>query len=287
MNRTFIISLTAAASIAAASVLQFRWQEARLRAEALSAAMASAEREAGDLARNLELGKQELRAERERLAEANRVLAPAPSPEAEPLPFAPETDGLWPESKPWAYLRKSHIPRFGLEMVRMNGTLTEEAALLFGMSPQERLEVEDALGRLHDKLERTEVERAEPSVANHAPDHMKVVAAFKIPALPEEETGFRAELESELQTILGPARASLLLKTCEPYFLRALDNLGSYSRDINYIRDPADHGESWTMISVLNTANRARQTGKYYYPNDETRLAYQKYARLHAALQNR
>jgi hypothetical protein len=193
-------------------------------------------------------------------------------------PLTPETDGVWPENQKWFYLPKAQLTRLGYDTFLIDGRLSEEAALLFGMSASERGNVEDALAELKRALTQLELANLKPAapqewdVRNNPKMHLE---AYQLPAL--DTTSLRSQFQQAMQTILGDNRASFFVPVSDAFFARVLDDLGTFPRLITHFTTLPNDPEPWARIDVWNTK---LSSGKCMYPEDETGPGFRYYSQL-------
>lgn len=142
------------------------------------------------------------------------------------VPPDPERNGGWPTDAPYFYLPKQDLPRVKLasfmtnapivlgpneRMMRLSAPwtnqLSDDGAILLGMTPAERAGVDEAYLRLWERLRKlglAKVERIAPEPGWSIP----VVSEYHIPRLTNEVDTILSELKSTFSPILGTVRAS-------------------------------------------------------------------------------
>lgn len=180
---------------------------------------------------------------------------------------AQEISERWPMDQKWFYLAKKELPKIGFALFRPDGNLSDEAALLFGLSASERAEVEAAFGKMMRSLIEAELASIQPAAVDVRDDKNfpKIEKqAFKIPALTESET-FREQFHAAMAGILGAQRAELFLQQADVYLRRSLEDLGKGPRTIEVMRKINSAPLQWDVIKVGGASGSV-----YCYRNDRT-----------------
>lgn len=212
-------------------------------------------------------------------AQAQRVLEPSIP---EPLPD-PERLGGWPEETDYLYFSKLHLSNVDYKLLA-GDRLTEEAALLMGMSSEEQESVNSALSDLlgrFGQLEIESMEQIELPASWGANDLVEVEfsLSYRIPDLQDAMQEERKLFSQQIEQILGPSRAVLLREASDSYLRQNVDDLGNGERTVGFFWEPNDNGEHsiWYGISGerygQGTFNRISEDF-----NPDSQMAY--YARL-------
>jgi hypothetical protein len=133
----------------------------------------------------------------------------------------PQKEGFWPADKPYFYISKERLR--GLSYWPFNdgdGTLSRQAVMLFGMTPQEENAANAAYSEARAKIHAHEKSAA---IATNTPTHVATSPGTKttytIPAFPREAAdAINEEFKSALNEAIGPARGGLLGKRIDEVF---------------------------------------------------------------------
>lgn len=145
------------------------------------------------------------------------------------VPPNPDRNGGWPTNEPYFYLPKHDLPSVGLVAFMTNtavvtsyianitapipwtNRLSDDAAIVFGMTPTERETVDEAYHELWEKFRHLglgRVERIDPEPGWQIP----VVSEYHIPRLTNEVRAVLAELKRTLRPVLGTLRADYFVE---------------------------------------------------------------------------
>jgi hypothetical protein len=138
-NLVLLVLLTAITSVAwlnRHAVARTRWegvQELRKKLSACAAAFQAEHEGSAATDRRLQELRHTARSINESLVQA--------SADAKDLSVAgdPSADGSWPKARDYFYLPKQYLGKLGYGVFHNDGTLSEEAALLFGLTPADKL----------------------------------------------------------------------------------------------------------------------------------------------------
>jgi hypothetical protein len=173
---------------------------------------------------------------------------------ATPLPD-PERLGGWPEETNYLYLSKDHLANVGYKLLA-GDRLTEEAALLMGMSSEEQESVNTAFSHLLGRFGQLEIESME---AIELPETWRVSdlvevefsLSYRIPDIQNSMEEERQRFSLQMEQVLGPSRALLLQEATDTYLRQHVDDLGSGERTVGFFWEPeGDEGHAlWYGIS--------------------------------------
>jgi RNA polymerase sigma factor (sigma-70 family) len=124
-------------------------------------------------------------------------------------------DYRWPTNSPFVRISKADLSRLDLGgMVTTAGELSEAARELFGLSPEERKNIEAALkehlGNLSGLAENALVKTNVPSSVLLQPASTFASQGWHLPALGEAAGNQTREWESQMASLLDPERCALL-----------------------------------------------------------------------------
>ncbi|MFO1501783.1 MAG: hypothetical protein U1G07_25970 [Verrucomicrobiota bacterium] len=119
-------------------------------------------------------------------------------------------EGTWPANRDYFYLPKQFLGSIGYGVFHNDGTLSEEAARLFGLTPAEKVALTDSWRQLCLELQQAElnhVERLEPRQAD-SDDHREVV--FRVSSTSNDVAELQDQFQRNLQTQFGSTRGDLI-----------------------------------------------------------------------------
>ena len=204
-----------------------------------------------DLQRRLDESGEQLRELRQEQSKG-----PAPTPEAI-VPPDPARQGGWPVHARYFYLPKRDLGSIGYQLFDAN-RLTDDAAVLFGMTADEREAVDAAYDEMWRKFRDMEIQRMErvelPEKWRHAqnPALNYESISYRVPSLESEARDLRTSFESSLHDALGPTRANLLSEAVSDHIQTRLDDLGRQTRVITFGRIRQPNGEIQTGYAELD-----------------------------------
>jgi hypothetical protein len=132
------------------------------------------------------------------------------------IPLAPDPvrEGFWPAEQPYFPLAKRYLREIGYRSFTREQQVTRAAAILFGLTPQEKTEVENAAQNFQSAMAQLESQRAEKIERPPEEDsdqHRQI--SFRLPQIePNEIRDLQRELEQALTSVLGPQRADLFIE---------------------------------------------------------------------------
>lgn len=218
--------------------------EKRRRAEGERARAAEAD------ARKLETALEEEKARAASLEAAAEKLK-AENPRELPAPTNPNEEGFWPEERPYFYLSKRHLESVRYWPITDNDTLSESAALLLGMNPEERAEANRAYGGVREQMRALEASLAFPT---NAPASLAEYKGEKksmfLPELPKEELAkIEANFRAALGRALGAQRGELLARRIGETY-----DWGAFGMGVNRVITLIKDGDFW-RIAVNSGGN--------------------------------
>ncbi len=214
----------------------------------------------------------------DRLRQLQEKQTALPSPiTGQIVPPDPTRQGGWPAKAPYFYLPKKDLGSVGYPLFEGN-RLTDDATLLFGMTPTEREMVDAAYDQMWRRFRQLEIQRMEPVETPKKWTHMQDSISYRIPSLESEARALRADFESSLQQTLGATRAIYLLEAADDYLHRNLDDLGQHARIISfgYIHQPK--GQVQRMYGILDEATGVGEARSFTELEPDWPISY--YARL-------
>ena len=200
----------------------------------------------------------------------------------EPLPD-PRQLGGWPEKTDYLYFSKHHLANVDYKLLA-GDRLTEQAALLMGMSSEESEAVNRSFSNLLGRFGQLEIESMEQvdPAANWGIDDLAEVEfslSSRIPDLQEAIQEERQLFTQQMEQILGPSRAALMADASDTYLRQNVDDLGSGERTVGFFWESSGDGTHsiWYGIS-----GEQYGTGTYHRISEDydpdSQMAY--YARL-------
>jgi hypothetical protein len=172
------------------------------------------------------------------------------------------SDGSWPAARDYFYLPKQYLGSLGYQVFRNDGTLTDEAAQLFGLTPAEKVQLTDLWRQLRLELEHQQLDKAQrldPPQAD-SDDHLEV--AFRLPALTNEVAQLKQQFTQDLQTQLGATRGKLIWDKASGENLLSGYPMGDEDRIITFTADRQPDGSVQHTLHFTNPPhNRAYQFG--------------------------
>ena len=215
----------------------------------------------------------------DRLRQLQEKQTALPSPiTGQIVPPDPARQGGWPAEAPYFYLPKKDLGSVGYPLFDGN-RLTDDATLLFGMTPTERETVDAAYDQMWRRFRQLEIQRMEPvETPKKWTPHMQDSISYRIPSLESEARALRVDFEASLQQTLGATRAKYLLEAADDYLRRNLDDLGQHARIISfgYIHQPK--GQVQRMYGILDEATGVGEARSFTELEPDWPISY--YARL-------
>lgn len=135
------------------------------------------------------------------------------APQVEAIPTNPTDEGFWPSQKEYFYLSKKHLRGLGYSPVTEEENISEVSALLFGMSPDELKQSNDAYHQMRAEIRALELSAAYPTnaISSWINDLPGTKTTIRVPKLSEEDlNAIKTHFLSGLQEAVGPDRANLL-----------------------------------------------------------------------------
>lgn len=228
-------------------------------------------KESGILERKIEEQRASLQDMEERGAEQKRSLAGAAEKlsqaRAAYVPVSPQmpdpaNEGHWPKERPYFYLAKKHIPAVNYEAFNQVGGVSDEAAALYGMTKEERGEIDAGIQTMFVQFHERELDGAlptntPPSVASQRKGEK--ISVF-VPASDILES-VKAELVQKVNGVLGAERAALFLERAQESE-NQFDSFSKEDRVVTFVPETEDKGEviisgKWGMS--FNYYDRTRQ----------------------------
>lgn len=207
------------------------------------------------------------------LLAATRVRNAAVPPQSSEavVPPDPARQGGWPASVPYFYLPKRDLGSVGYQLFE-NNRLTDDAAILFGMTATEREAVDTAYDDLWRKYRELEIERMKPmalptdwdSSTERSPWGGLITPylwkqakangciAYYIPSLEKEAGTLSNEFASTLEQTLGTVRAGCLLGAANGYIATRLGNLGRNARCVAFLKVVQPDGKKQFVYAIEN-----------------------------------
>ena len=155
----------------------------------------------------------------------------------------PSQEGSWPKARPYFYLAKKHIPAVNYEAFSWIGGVTSEAAALFGMTKEERTEIDSAIQTMFEQFHQRELEGA---VLTNTPESVKSqrkgakISVF-VPASDIVREA-KAELAQKVNGVLGTERAGLFLERAQETE-HQFDSFAKEDRVVTFVPETEDKGE--------------------------------------------
>ncbi len=145
-------------------------------------------------------------------------------------PPNPDSEGLFPEDKPYFYMKKEQLINVVFEPFGWS-EMNPVAAVLFGMNDDERREVLNAYTELYENVQKVEAAHFESMdmPVSDAQRERRIIG--RLPNLKPQTDPLRQAFHNQIELILGPERASLFLKHVEYYFTTEMDDLGAEARE--------------------------------------------------------
>jgi hypothetical protein len=169
------------------------------------------------------------------------------------VPPNPDRNGGWPTNEPYFYLPKRDLPSVGLvafeKSLPWTNRLSDDAAILFGMTPTDREAVEEACHKSWETFRQLglgRVERIDPEPGWHIP----VVSEYHVPRLTNEASAVLAELKPTFRAVLGTPRADYFVEGAPGVSIRnALGRSAQTEYFIVFGPNRSPDGEAQSAIS--------------------------------------
>ena len=174
----------------------------------------------------------------------------------------PTREGFWPNARPYFFLAKKHIPAVNYEAFSWSGGVTQEAAALFGMTKEERREIDSAIQTMFGQFHRRELEGA--ILTNTPPMVESQRKGAKISVfVPASDTldAVKAELAQKVNGVLGAERAALFLERAQETE-HQFDSFSKEARVVTFVPETGDKGEliiSGKWGTSFNYYDRSRE----------------------------
>lgn len=172
-----------------------------------------------------------------------------------PVDFSAE--GAWPAARDYFYLPKQFLGTLGYNVFQNDGSLSDEAAQLFGLTPAEKVALADSWRQLRLQLQQLELDHAEQLDASQpdSGDHREV--AFHLPSLTNEITQVRQQFEQDLEKQLGNTRGQLIWeKVAEEKPLSGYP-FGYQEQIVTYSADRMEDGSVQHKLGLTNPSRLA------------------------------
>ena len=210
-------------------------RELNARAEQAETARQSAEQRLAGL-------REDVRTTEAALAHVSEDSTPASMPPAEP---DPSRYGGWPQGSSFFYLPKEYLTNMSYRLLD-EGRLTDEAAVLLGMSGTEREAVNELFSNLLARFRQLEIERMKPidppaqwgvgqGQKKGWATQFDAALTYRIPGLAADTEAARQAFSQQLQQTLGSSRAQLIEPAASSYLRQNLDDLGGGERIVGFL----------------------------------------------------
>ena len=186
----------------------------------------------------------QIQSARSNLVQAARELADAAA-----RTFDPSVEGSWPTARPYFYLPKKYLAHIGYEAFTPQARVSDEAAVLFGMTPGERAAVDAAAASFMTEflqLEASQAERLTPADGSTHSPHREI--SFRLRRLNEQLVPLRAEYENGLLAAVGASRAELLGARAAEQFEAHLNRFGFQPGILTFVMDTNPDGSTRYQI---------------------------------------
>jgi hypothetical protein len=178
-------------------------------------------------------------------------------------PIDPEHEGFWPKDQPYFYLAKRHLSQIGYPSFSREGGVASAAGLLFGMSPKEKPQVEEAYKELRTKagqLQLSKAQRIEPEAGVNTDNHREV--SYKIAAMTNEVQQLQNQFNSHVRQAIGNARSDIFLERAALIFEE--DYTGNYGKADYILTSEATRKEDGTVDYQFKLTEPG--LGSIYFP---------------------
>lgn len=202
------------------------------------------------------------------------------------LPASLGPGQCWPDHAPYCYLPKATLTRLGFMTFTGDGRLTDAAALLFGMSPAERARIEDAYAAFSQELQAADLAHLRPvktpAELHLWPDCRAQSYALELPA--DQALALKEGFTTTVREVLAADQAELFLQVNQRFFETWLQELDSASmRFTTFVPLKPPGRECDRMLAEYQVSNMDLDqpaNGKCLYPEDETALAFHRFAAI-------
>ena len=242
---------------------------------AQQSAIAGAQEDLRGAQERLRESQAQIEAARSNLAHATRELAVATT-----AAFNPAIEGSWPASRPYFYLPKKYLAQIGYAAFTPQARVSDEGAVLFGMTPSERAAVDAAAGSFMKEflqLEASQAERLTPPDGSTNSPHREI--SFRMPRLNEQLIPLRAEYENALLAAVGPSRAELFGARAAEQFEANLNRFGFQPGILTFVMDTNPDGSTRYQIRAEPETGGVTLTTGIPSP-DEANSAFGRYRHL-------
>lgn len=179
------------------------------------------------------------------------------------MPVDPEHEGSWPQDQPYFFLSKRFLDQIGYSPFSREGDISPAAGFLFGMSPKEKQQVDDAIKTMRTKanqLQRSKAERIEPKPGVNTDNHREV--SYKIATMTNEVQELRNDFSSAVRHAIGDTRGEMFLVRAAAFFED--DYSGNFGRNDYVITSMADRKPDGTI--QYNFTLTEPGVGTMYFP---------------------
>ncbi|HVY70820.1 MAG TPA: hypothetical protein VHH73_12890 [Verrucomicrobiae bacterium] len=168
------------------------------------------------------------------------------------VPADPARNGGWPDGVGYFYLPKRDLESVGVKGGFFSGKnhLTDAAVTLYGISPEERGAVDQALDTLVSQCGALESARLEPvDLPKIFEKDIQDAVVRRIPAFTNEMATLRSELNATLAATLGPQRAGYFAIPLNDFFQNQLAGIGLIPRTVIFGKaaDSDQQVFAWTV----------------------------------------
>jgi hypothetical protein len=249
--------------------------------EAVSGSLELAQKEGARRERELAEEQTKAKGLRQNLAEWD-VQAEA----AVELPRSLGPGQCWPASEPFCYLPKSTLTRLGYMTFNIDGHLTDEAALLFGMSRTERARVEDSYATFSQELQALDLAHIRPvRTTGHFKDESEFVRQSYGVEVPVEQTAaLQEEFNAAVHQVLAGDRGDLFGEVNQRFLKEWCEDLIAGPLRVTTFTSTKTPEKGYARLLVeykVRNLDSDRPEGcKLFYPNDNTALGFQRFAAL-------
>lgn len=210
------------------------------------------------------------------------------------FPQSLEPGQRWVSNQPWCYLPKRYLLGYGFQAFSRCGRVTEEAALLFGLSPGQRARIVDAYAEYIECLHAIDQAnlRAVPNSARfnmNLPEYK--IRSYELTLPTESIAAGRDEFEASLRAALSDTQGKLFLKASDRQLSPFFYELSHSSLRLTYaepITPMYERDEGVIMVEYDFPAGPERGGNcRYLYPIDEdTDVPFHHYATMIHGFEN-
>lgn len=201
----------------------------------------------------------------------------------------PTNGDCWPPGKSWCYLSKKDLSRFGFSTIDLKGEITDEAAAIFGLTPEERESLVAAFALLKRELFELDLSclQLQPAGNSGVVERASVKkTSFKLSVPPAKSKEVYGRFEESVRLILKGARAPLFLEVEARHLDYWYQELKYPVLNLDVFTDETT-SKTWSMKNSLCVDNPSTGSGVYFYPTDETAEGFAHYATLIDRFQRR